>query len=467
MTSADPMPISRTRRMMSLCAPLFVSFLLFAQGAGAQISLAAAVDLALRNSPRVLMLQADVDRARAAVSEARDAYIPTVSIGGSGYGRSFGYPLGQPTLFSIQAQSLAFNFSQRDYIRSARAGLDAANLALEDVRQAVAEDTIVAYLALDHDSARNAALHDQQQSAEKLVSIVEARFDAGQDTAIALTTGRLTAAQVRLALLHNQDETVADRARLSHLTGLPLQGLDVLSASIPVIAMPPSSDSLLSAPASPGIAAVFANARAKRQQAFGDERYLYRPQITFAAQYSRISTFNNSGYLEYFGRRDQFGNLLPFPTDAFGIGVQVSVPLIDYGHRARARESVADAVHAEQDAKQQRDLFTEGRLRIERATVEYAARVEVAELDQQLAQQQLDIIRLQMQNPSSTGTPVTPKEEQNARLSERDKYLALLDGRYQMRQAQINLLRQTNRLEGWLKLLAGTEGAHARLAIQP
>ena len=40
------------------------------------------------------------------------------------------------------AQSLVFNFSQRDYIRSARLALEAANYALMDARAATAEETV-------------------------------------------------------------------------------------------------------------------------------------------------------------------------------------------------------------------------------------------------------------------------------------------------------------------------------------
>jgi outer membrane protein TolC len=59
--------------------------------AGAQISFTTAVDLALKNSPKVLMAKAEVDKAIAALSETRDIYIPTL-IGGSGLGYSYGFP---------------------------------------------------------------------------------------------------------------------------------------------------------------------------------------------------------------------------------------------------------------------------------------------------------------------------------------------------------------------------------------
>jgi len=95
----------------------------------AQISFTTAIGLALKSNPKVLMAQADVDKALAAVQQLRDAYIPSV-VGGSGVGPpSYGFPLGQPSIFNITSQSLVFSYSQRDYLRAARAALDAARAA--------------------------------------------------------------------------------------------------------------------------------------------------------------------------------------------------------------------------------------------------------------------------------------------------------------------------------------------------
>ena len=38
---------------------------------------------------------------------------------------------------------------------------------------------------------------------------------------------------------------------------------------------------------------------------------------------------------------------------------------------------------------------------------------------------------------------MTPKDEQKARIGERDKYLGVIDAGYQLHQAEIQLLRQT------------------------
>jgi len=417
--------------------------------ARAQISFTSAIDLALRNSPRVLVAQADVDKARASLSEARDVYIPSV-VGGSGLGYSYGFPVGQPSIYNFSAQSLLFNFSQHDYIRAARAGLEAANFALMEVRQAVAEDAAVTYLALDRDLQRQNALMEEGGSATRLVSIVQNRLDAGQDTPIDLTTARLTNAQIRLVSLRGDDETDTDRDHLARLTGLPAQSLTTISSSIPDVSSwaVPATSSL--AATSPGILAAYANAKAKREQAFGDARYERRPQVFFGAQYSRFSTYNN--YSTYYTN---------FQQNNAEIGVQINLPLFDMVRRAKGRESAADAVHALRDADQQRDQFLEGRLKLKHSTAELAARVEVANLDQQLAQQQLDamLVQLQAGNGNASGRQMSPKDEQNARIAEREKFLSVLDMTLQMRQAQINLLRQTGQLEPWLKSLANAPQA--------
>lgn len=445
-----PIALRSLRRLAALAC-------LLASPALAQISLTTAIDLALRDNPRVQSAAADVLRAKGAVEELRDAYIPSLTVGGTGYGRGYGYPAGTPTLINVQSQSLVFNYSQHDYIRSARAGYDAANFSLEEVRQAVSEDVVLTYLALDHDFARRAALREQQTFADRLATIVQQRLDAGQDTPMGLTGAQLAVAQIRLALLRTEDDFAVDAAHLSMLTGIPAQ--DIAPAPMPAIASPDPAQATLGAAPSPAIDAVYAAARAKRQVALGDARYLLRPQVSFGAQYSRYSTIQNSNFEEYFGRRDPTGNLLPFQQQTFGFGVQLTIPILDYGHRAKARESAADASRAEHDADAQRNLFTEGRFRLQRSLQELAARAEIARLDQQLAQQQLEVIAVQINAPSAA--PLTPKDENNAHITEREKYLTLLDARFQMQQAQINLLRQTGGLAQWLKTLFSADPAPA------
>ncbi len=399
------------------------------------------------------------------LEESRDVYVPNLS-GGSGLGYSYGFPLGQPTLFNFQAQSLVYNASQRDYIRAARSGLEATNLALKEVRAAIAEDAVNTYVALSHDQNRLAALHEQQAAADRLVSIVQDRLSAGEDTPIGLTSARLEAAQIRLNLLRTEDDAAVYQEHLSHLTGLPTYGLAVSSASLPSF-VPASTTRYIGAlPLSPGVLAAFANAHAKREQAFGDTRYLWRPQVVLAAQYSRFSTFNN--YEEYYPRIDPAtGQRIPFQLNAIGVGVQITLPILDYSHKAKARQSEADAKHAEHDAEDQRNQFLESRLRTTRTQTELAARQEVAELDQQLAAQQLDIMRIQLEHGGGSATPMTPKDEQNARITERDKYLTFLDAQFELQQTSVSLLRQNGELEAWLKTLDRSPQPAARSSLLP
>ena len=183
--------------------------------ATAQISFTSAVTLALKNSPKVKTAQADVDKAKATLEELRDAYIPNV-VGASSIGPpSYGFPLGQPSIYNLNSQSLVFSYPQRDYIRAARSSLDAATLSFRDVRESIAEDTAITYLALNRDLQRQAVLQEQQGFADHLVTIVQDRLAAGQDTSIDLTSARLTAAQIHLARLRMEDETIADQAHLA------------------------------------------------------------------------------------------------------------------------------------------------------------------------------------------------------------------------------------------------------------
>jgi len=433
-------------RLLRLCIACS-AFASAAAPAFSQISFTTAIGLALKSNPKVLAAQADVDKALASAQQLRDAYIPSV-VGGSGLGPpSYGFPLGQPSIFQITAQSLVFSYSQRDYLRAARAALDAATLSLKDIREGVAEDTAVTYLALDRDMLRQAALQQQQGFADRLVSIVQERLDSGQDTSINLTISRLTAAQIRLARLRAEDETVADQAHLARLIGLPEQSLGSVSNSVP--AFPVISPELASTGpvTSPAVESAYAIARSKRETAFGEARYLWRPQITFDGQYSRFAKFNN--LQDYYFR---------FQQNNAAVGVQITVPLYDVAHRARERQAAADASHAEHEADTLRDQFFDSRLRARHTAAELSTRAEIASLDQQLAQQQLDVLLIQLKAGSGnlSGPQMTPKDEQTARIAEREKFVAVLNANFEAQQAEINLMRAAGELEAWIAASVGT-----------
>ncbi len=427
-------------RILRLCIACSV-FVPAVAPAYAQISFTTAVTLALKSSPKVLAAQADVDKALAALQQLRDAYIPNM-VGGSGVGPpSYGYPLGQPSIFNITSQSLVFSYSQRDYLRAAQASLDATRLNLKDIREGVTEDTAVTYLALDRDIRRQTALQEQQGFSDRLVNIVQERLDAGQDTPIDLTTCRLTAAQVRLTRLRAEDETAADRAHLARLIGLPAQALGTSSSSVPAFPAT-SSDPITTTPlTSPTVESAYAVARSKRQTAFAEARYLWRPQIYFQGQYSRFAKYTN--IQDYY---------LRFQQNNAAVGVQITIPLYDMVHRAKEREAAADAAHAQHEADSIRDQFLDSRIRARHTAAELSTRAEIASLDQQLARQQLEVLLVQLNVGSGnlSGPQMSPKDEQTVRIAEREKFVVVLNANFEAQQAAIGLLRATGELETWI-----------------
>lgn len=417
--------------------------------AAAQLSLSTAVNLALTNSPKVRVAQADVAKARAVLSQSKDAFVPAVAANG-GVGKSTGAPLGPPVVFSISAQSLIFNSSQADYIRAARSGLQSAQLALDAVRSDAVEDATNTYVALDNAIQRHKVEAEALDFAHRLVTITEERFNAGVDPHIELTKARHTEAQIHLQELLIEDEIAEQAGHLARLTGLVATGLTTDHASIPVL-QPPAPEAASPAAATPqqmiGISAAFAAAQAKAYTAHGQKRYLLLPQVAFSANYSRISTAFTT-YTQYYPYFAHAGNSF----NSLNLGVEISVPILDMVHRAKYHEALADAARSLAEAQAQQMQFLDGRDKLRRSTVELAARRDLATLDQELAQDQLDtvLVRLQANAGAAQGEQMSPKDEQNARLQERLRTLDMLSADLQLRQAEVSLLRQEGTLSNWL-----------------
>ncbi|HUV69846.1 MAG TPA: TolC family protein [Terracidiphilus sp.] len=411
----------------------------------AQVSLATVVDLAQRNSVEVRLAEADVQKAQAALDQTLDAYIPNFVIG-SQVGYSHGFPTGQPSVGSASMQSLVLSFSQRQYTKAARAGVEAANLSLKDAQGQVALDASTTYIELDTVNLELAAAHQQESFAADLVRIEQQRTEAGVDSNLDLLQTRLKAAEIKLQTRHLETRAGTLAKQLAVLTSMPVGSILPDHSSIPEI---PAVTADQTPRTLPGVESATALARSRQLEAHGDNLAWRRPQIGFGAVYNYDSNKLNS-YTTYYNN---------FTPSNISFGLQISFPFFDFSLRAKAKVSAAEALRAKVEAEQaqhQNDVqiaTLTGTLR------ELDAQAEIASLKQQIAAEQLKSVLTQMELGNGSGTgpgaqpQLSPKAEQLARIDERQKFEDSLDAGLDLSKARLNLLRALGHMQDWLNEL--------------
>ncbi len=417
------------------------------------VSLYTVVDLALRNSRTVRMAEAEQQHARAVWMQTRDIYIPNFSVG-SGLGYSYGFPLGNPTLFNVQSQFMLFSYAQRDYIRSARAATKAATLSLKDARRQVILDASVNYIELDKTLTEIQALQQALADADKLVGVLEDRLHAGLESKMKLTRAQLTRAQIQLQKIQLEDHADELRKHLSGLTGLDADGITPAASSVPAL---PDLDfhGLMSKVAeSPAVQAAFATADARSYNAWGDEKAKSRPTVIGVFQYSRFSSFN--GYQNYY---------LAFQANNIAVGIQATWPLFDQTLKDKALQSAAIAKHDRQQAELAKIQSNENNLALVHSLRELEAQEQVADLQQQLAQDTLAATVTEMNQGAANGQPVPPQRADQFRVEERKSYVDLADAQFNVTRVKLNLLSALGSLEDWAKQSAQPQGGAETISV--
>jgi len=410
--------------------------------ARAQISLSTAVALAEKNSPSVRAAVAGVQQAHAGLAQSTDVYYPSFSLGSSVGPPPYGFPLGNPDIYDVDAQSLVFSFSQRDYVRAARSSLRASLLNLKDAQQQVALDVALDYVELDHDLKEIAALDEEKDDATQLVQIEQQRVTAGVDPRANQLQAELTAAQVDEKRIHLENDADEARQRISHLTGLPAEGLDTVSSSIPPVALPTAADDAQSEVTNAGLSAQYADAQSKFFTAFGDERQNRRPSIGFGLKYQRFAKYQN--FQEYYHN---------FQQNNVSAGIQLTIPIFDSSLKAKAEASAADAARAQAQADQSRDQLSEATLQMRRTILELAAQQRVKQIQEEIAEEQLKSLQSELVNGSGSPTvpAATPIQARNAQIQERESYEDVLDANFLLMKTELNLLRATGQITNWVQ----------------
>jgi outer membrane protein TolC len=291
------------------------------------------------------------------------------------------------------------------------------------------------------------AARQQETFADRLVTIEQQRAEAGIDPLSDLLQAQLEAAQLKLKRLHMETRAGTLAKQLTALTGLPAGSLTPDHASIPEI---PAVRADETGRATKGIEAAQMYALSKQKMARGDTKYTLIPQISFDAEYLRSTKLLNDADNYYKN---------PIPTNNFSSGFSIQVPLFDLVHRAKARESAADALRATVEAEQAQRQNEVQIAELTGSLRELDTMAEIASLKQQIAHEQLQAVlaQLEMGNGAAAGPgapqQLTPKAEQLARIDERQKFQDSLDAGFDLAKARLSLLRALGHMEDWLQEL--------------
>lgn len=431
----SPFPVSL--RSLSVLALVTANLFGGARLVAESVPLQRAIELALAHSTSSMAANADIQRTFASYREVRNNYVPQL-MAGSGLGWSYGFPLSlegsAPALATVVAQSTVFNPAQSQFLKAARTEWHAAQALNKDQRNATIQDVVVTYAELAKWEARLSRLQQDEALAQQMEKAVTQRLQEGVDSPVDLNKAKLGAARVRLHLAEARGSVDVLRRHLATLTGLPVSTIEIVPGTIPALPAVSQEDDLpgKAITVSPAVQSADQHALAEAFRAKGEHRALL-PSFDFAAQYARLSTFNN--YDQYYRK---------FQPDNATIGLSIRLPLFNSSQRARADAADAEAVKAKAQATAARNQISEDTLKLQRAVEQLAAAREVADLEYQLAKSAAEASQTRVD--SGTGT-LHDLADTRAQASER--FLASQDADFEYQRARLALLRATGELEKW------------------
>jgi outer membrane protein TolC len=403
------------------------------------ISLRHAVELALQHATGISIATADEKHASASYHELRNNYIPQLNVG-AGIGYSDGFPLslegGAPSLVNVTVQSALFNLALSDFIRAARDEVKVNALTTKDQRNRVIQDTVLSYAELAKWERRLSSLGEARGEEEKMETAVEERVKAGIDSAMDLSKARLSVARVKLLLAEANGAADVLREHLAKVTGTPPGSFEINPDSIPVLPAAKEDEDAAekSSDQNPAVQAAVEEARAQFLRVQGEKRSLW-PSVDFAAQYANLTTINN--YQRFY----QPGSFQP---NNVTIGAAVRFPFFNLAQHARVQEAEADALKAKKQAEAARNSASEETLRLQRSVVQMQDARDVAELEYEIAQQNVQAVKTRTE--SSTANL---HDLDNAETQANQRFITLQDFTFELERSQIELMRATGDLEGW------------------
>lgn len=421
-----------------------ISLIVLAAGLGFSevhsLTLRQAVEIALKESPDLVLARLDEQKAQAGVRVARDPFVPKV-YAGSGLAKTYGYPSSiegaAPSIFQARTDMALFNRPKSYEVARVRENARGAAVTAQSKSDEVAYQTASLFLDAQQLGRSTQSLKLEVESLERLTEAVKLRVDEGRELPL---EGKRIA--VNLA---------RSRQRVEGLAG----DLEYIQATLAVALGYPAGDRVQpvdddrKAPELPvseqaALELALQNNREIRRlesqlQAKGFELKEYQsvrwPIVDVVAQYSLFAKSNYQAFFTHFQRNN--GEL----------GVSIQIPVLT----GSAPKGLASQAHI--DIMELRTQMNQTRNRIELDTQKCFQDVqraltatEVAKLDLDYGREQVSVLLAQLAEGR-----VNQLSVDDARMTEQEKWIAFYDSQHALEKARLNLLRQTGTLVAALR----------------
>ena len=399
-----------------------------------RFTLKEAVAMSVQKSREISLARLQYETSRQEAGVTRSQFLPNLYTG-SGVAYTSGFPIlaggGAPALFNLTYNQELFNLPARGDVRAQEQKAEQQRVAMDAVRDGVIQRTATAYLELSKVRRQLELMRSERVSAEKILEYTRERMQAGYELPIEVTRAQLTAAQVeqRLAQLDDEAETAADQLR--RLLGLqPDQPIEVTSENIPAAADQTISDLVAEALRSNPEVKQAESERTASEERLKGERGGHWPTIGLIGQYNLLARFNNY---------DQFFN--KFQRNNFIAGIDVKIPIFASRTGAAVSFARANLTASQMQVENKRAQISLDVRHQARQARQMDTGREVARLELELAQQNLQVLQSQFQQGRAS-----IRDLETAQLQENERWLGFLDADLARQKAELDLLRTTGQL---------------------
>jgi outer membrane protein len=404
-------------------------------GAPVTLTLKRAIEMALTNSKDIQLAKIQTSLADRSAQITKSEFLPNV-YAGSGAGYTYGIPETPggraPSLFNITYTQEIFNEPLRGQSKELQEQARSQRFALAEVRNSVISRTAMAYLEIEKVRHSMTLLRGEQDSAEKIVGVTTERQGEGFELPVEVTKAQLTRAQVVQKILQLEGREDELQVFLKSQLGLADdQEIEVAPDDLPGEAEQEGANLVaLAMENNTGLQLAESDVRAREFRLQGEKRGNL-PTLQLVGVYSYLAKFNN--YTEFFKT---------FQANNLNAGVQISVPIFSAKTKANVGLAAVNLEAAKATLANRKTQVTAAVRQKSRAVREKDAAKEVARLQLQLAQQNVEMLQSQFGEGR-----VNLREVERARVAENDRWLDYLDANFARQQAELDLLQTAGQLD--------------------